>query len=335
MNAHKFRALIVEEESGGSFIRTVAERCLADLPAGEVLVRVEYSSLNYKDALSAIGNRGVTKNYPHTPGIDAAGIVVESAVGEVSPGDSVIVTSYDLGMNTPGGFGRYIRVPSSWVVPLPIGLTLKESMILGTAGLTAGLSVAKVVAAVSPDEGPVLVTGATGGVGSVAVAILAKLGYEVIAVSGKADAKAYLAKMGAREVIGRDQLGVREQGPLLKVRWAAVVDTVGGEILAAAIKATKPGGLVTCCGNVASAELDLTVYPFILRGVTLAGIDSQGCPMAWRKKIWAKLADDWKLENMQSLCQVSSLEDLSGHIDAMLQGRLKGRILVDLTVMEK
>lgn len=335
MNDHRFRALVVKEESAGKFIRTITERCVSDLPAGDVLIRVDYSSLNYKDALSATGNRGVTKNYPHTPGIDAAGIVLESDVEGINPGDSVIVTSYDLGMNTPGGFGRYIRVPSNWVVPLPRGLTLKESMILGTAGLTAGLSAAKVAAAVSPDEGPVLVTGATGGVGSVAVAILAKLGYEVVAVSGKADAKAYLEGLGAREVIGRDQLCDQADRSLLKVRWAAVVDTVGGGMLAAGIKSTKPGGLVTCCGNAASAELSLTVYPFILRGITLAGIDSQNCPMSLRKKVWAKLADVWKLEKMDSLCRVSSLDDLSGHIEAMLQGRLKGRILVDLTVPEK
>lgn len=335
MDAHRFRALVVEEETGGNFIRTVAERSVSDLPAGEVLVRVEYSSLNYKDALSASGNRGVTRSYPHTPGIDAAGIVVESAVEEVRPGDAVIVTSYDLGMNTPGGFGQYIRVPSSWVVSLPNGLTLKESMILGTAGLTAGLSVSKVVAVVSPEEGPVLVTGATGGVGSVAVAILAKLGYEVVAVSGKSDAEAYLKGLGAKEVVGREQLADQKARPLLKVRWAGAIDTVGGDMLAAAIKSTQPNGIVTCCGNVASAELNVTVYPFILRGITLAGIDSQGCPMALRQKVWAKLADGWKFDEMESLCQVSSLDDLSDHIEAMLQGRLSGRILVDLTVQKK
>lgn len=335
MDAQRFRALVVVEEAGGNFIRTVTERCVSDLPAGEVLVRVEYSSLNYKDALSASGNRGVTRSYPHTPGIDAAGIVVESSVEEVRQGDAVIVTSYDLGMNTPGGFGQYIRVPSSWVVPLPSGLTLRESMILGTAGLTAGLSVSKVVAVVSPQEGPVLVTGATGGVGSVAVAVLARLGYEVIAVSGKADAEAYLKGLGAREVIDREQLTDQKDRPLLKVRWAAAIDTVGGDMLAAAIKSTQPGGIVTCCGNVASAELNLTVYPFILRGVTLAGIDSQGCPMDLRQKVWDNLADAWKLSEMDTLCQVSSLEELSGHIEAMLQGRLRGRILVDLSAQEK
>ncbi len=331
MDTRSFRALVVEEGADGMFTRTVRERHVSDLPAGEVLIRVEYSSLNYKDALSASGNRGVTRNYPHTPGIDAAGIVVESNADAIRPGDSVIVTSYDLGMNTPGGFGQYIRVPSNWVVPLPAGLTLKESMVLGTAGLTAGLSVTKLVAIVSPGEGPVLVTGATGGVGSVAVAILAKLGYEVIAVSGKADAEAYLKGLGAKEVIGREQLIDQETRPLLKVRWAGAIDTVGGGMLAAAIKSTQPGGIVTCCGNVASAELNLTVYPFILRGLTLAGIDSQNCPMNLRQKVWGKLAGSWKFAEMETLCQLSCLEELSGHIEAMLQGRLKGRILVDLS----
>ncbi len=331
MDARKFRALVVEENVDGVFTRTVRERYVSELPAGEVLIRVEYSSLNYKDALSASGNRGVTRNYPHTPGIDAAGTIVASTVEEVRPGDSVIVTSYDLGMNTSGGFGQYIRVPACWVVPLPSGLTLKESMILGTAGLTAGLSVSKVVAGVSPEEGPVLVTGATGGVGSVAVAILAKLGYEVIAVSGKADAETYLKGLGAKEVIDRGQLTDQGARPLLKVRWAGVIDTVGGDMLAAAIKATQPGGIVTCCGNVASAELNLTVYPFILRGITLCGIDSQRCPMKLRQKVWAKLADAWKLDAMERLCHVSTLEELSDHIDAMLQGQRKGRTLVDLT----
>jgi putative YhdH/YhfP family quinone oxidoreductase len=330
MHSDRFRALVVKETSDGTFVQSIKQRALADLPAGEVLVRVAYSSLNYKDALSASGNRAVTRTYPHTPGIDAAGSVVESTAAAVQPGDAVIVTSYDLGMNTPGGFGQYIRVPSSWVVPLPAGLTLKESMILGTAGLTAGLSVAKLTTAVSPAEGPVLVTGATGGVGSVAVAILARLGYEVVAVSGKPDAESYLQGLGAKEVIGREQLADHGDRPLLKVRWAGVIDTVGGGMLSAAIKSTQPGGLVTCCGNVASAELNLTVYPFILRGITLAGIDSQGCPMDLRQKVWDSLADAWKFSGLESLCRLSTLEELSGHIEAILQGRLKGRIVVDM-----
>lgn len=330
MNSHRFRALVVDEGSDGIFTRAVKERDIADLPPGEVLVRVAYSSLNYKDALSASGSRAVTRSYPHTPGIDAAGVVAESTVASVRPGASVIVTSYDLGMNTPGGFGQYIRVPAAWVVPLPAGLTLRESMILGTAGFTAGLSVDRLSAAVAPERGPILVTGASGGVGSLAVAILARLGYEVIAVSGKADAGPFLQGLGAREVIGREQLANQRDRALLKARWAGAIDTVGGEILAAAIKSTEPEGVVTCCGNVASAELNLTVYPFILRGITLAGIDSQSCPMPRRQRVWSRLAGDWKITGLEQICQVVLLEELSGRIDSMLQGRLKGRTLVDL-----
>ncbi len=331
MPPSRFRALIVEEQSDGTFTRQVKERDLAELPAGEVLVRVAYSSLNYKDALSATGNRGVTRNYPHTPGIDAAGIVEETTSDGPSPGQSVIVTSYDLGMNTAGGFAQYIRIPAAWVVPLPAGLSLRESMILGTAGFTAGLSVDRLTAAVGPGQGPVLVTGATGGVGSVAVAILARLGYEVIAVSGKADAGAFLKELGADQVIGREALADRGDRPLLKVRWAGAIDTVGGEMLAAAIKSTRPGGLVTCCGNVASADLKLTVYPFILRGVTLAGIDSQNCPMDLRQKVWEKLADGWKFAGLGRLCQEVDLDEISERIELMLQGRLQGRTLVNVS----
>ena len=330
MRDRKFRALVVEEGSGGVFTRAVKERSIEDLPAGEVLVQVAYSSLNYKDALSASGNRGVTKAYPHTPGIDAAGVVVESAVADVREGESVIVTSYDLGMNTPGGFGQYIRVPAGWVVPLPDGLSLKESMIFGTAGFTAGLSVSRLTAVVPPERGPVLVTGATGGVGSLAVGILGRLGYSVVAVSGKADAEPFLKGLGAREVIGRDQLVDQRDRPLLKTRWAGAIDTVGGEMLAAVIKSAEPRGLVTCCGNVASAELSLTVYPFILRGITLAGIDSQNCPMVQRRKIWSLLASDWKVAGLEEICRVVCLDDLSECIDAILDGRLKGRTVVDV-----
>ncbi len=233
-------------------------------------------------------------------------------------------------MNTPGGFGQYIRVPAAWVVPLPAGLTLRESMILGTAGLTAGLSVDRLSAAVAPERGPILVTGASGGVGSLAVAILAQLGYEVLAVSGKTDAGPFLKGLGASEVIGREQLANQRDRALLKARWAGAIDTVGGEILAAAIKSTESEGVVTCCGNVASAELNLTVYPFILRGITLAGIDSQSCPMSRRRKVWSHLAGDWKVTGLEQICQVVLLEEVSGRIDRMLQGRLKGRTLVDL-----
>ncbi|MBL4575683.1 MAG: YhdH/YhfP family quinone oxidoreductase [Opitutaceae bacterium] len=331
----KYKALVVEETGPGVFERKIRDRVIGDLPPGEVLIRVKYSSLNYKDALSASGNKAVTKNYPHTPGIDAAGIIEKSETDKFRAGDQAIVHGYDLGMNTSGGFGQYIRVPASWVVELPEGIELKESMIYGTAGFTAAMSVAKLVESVRPEDGEILVTGATGGVGCVAVAILSKLGYTVVAGSGKSNAKDFLQKLGAKEVIGREELKQDLHRPLAKARWAGVVDTVGGELLAAAIKATKPHGVVTCCGNVASPDLPLNVYPFILRGVTLVGIDAQNCRMAVRKQIWKKLATDWKISALDKLYKEVSLHELSFEIDQMLKALHLGRILVDLGSLPK
>lgn len=330
MENKTYKALVVEESGKNLFIRKIKEKTIDGLPAGEITVRVRYSSLNYKDALSATGNRGVTRAYPHTPGIDAAGTVEESSDGVFKQGDQVIVTSYDLGMNTQGGFGQYIRVPAGWVVKKPSGLTLKESMILGTAGFTAGMSVDRLTAGVKPEQGVVLVTGATGGVGSIAVAILSRLGYSVTAVSGKSDAQNLLKKLGAVGIIGRNEFTENSNRPILKARWAGVIDTVGGEILATAIKSTGPLGVVTCCGNVASPELPLNVFPFILRGVSLIGIDSQNCPMTLRKKIWAELAGNWKPDMLEDLCDEISLEELDGKIEAILKGQLKGRTIVNL-----
>lgn len=325
-----YQAMVVTEEADGTFSRAIKEQSLEDLGAGEVLVKVCYSSLNYKDALSATGNRGVTRKYPHTPGIDAAGIVEESEVETISPGDHVIVTSYDLGMNTSGGYGGYIRVPASWVVPLPENLTLKESMILGTAGFTAAMSVAALVSRVAPGTGDILVTGATGGVGSITVAILAKLGYSVTAVSGKEDAKDFLKKLGATRVIDRKAAVEGNERPLLKTLWAGVVDTVGGEILAAAVKATMPLGVITCCGNVASPDLALNVFPFILRGVSLVGIDSQNCPLEYRREIWNSLATKWKPAHLDELCSQVTLEEVEVEIDSILEAKQKGRVVVNI-----
>jgi putative YhdH/YhfP family quinone oxidoreductase len=301
-----------------------------ELPSGDVLVNVKYSSLNYKDALSASGNKGVTRNYPHTPGIDAAGIVADSQNAAFSPGNRVIVTSYDLGMNTDGGFGEYIRVPAEWVVKLPENLTLKESMIYGTAGLTAGLSVYKLTHTLRPDLGEILVTGASGGVGSMAVSMLVQSGYEVVGVSGKVEEKEFLQNLGVKEIISRQDAADTSGRPMLKERWAGVIDTVGGEILATAIKSTKLNGNITCCGNVASPDLPLTVFPFILKGITLYGIDSQHCPMSTRMKIWKKLAGDWKLNNLDTIASEITLDDLDDKINLMLAGKSKGRIVVKL-----
>jgi len=243
----------------------------------------------------------------------------------------VIVTSYDLGMDTPGGFGQYIRVPAKWVVPLPAGLSLRESMILGTAGLTAGLMVEKLVRnGVTPEHGEILVTGATGGVGSSAVAILAKAGYRVIAASGKSSQKDYLLSIGAADVIGREDVLLKAERPLMQERWAGVVDVVGGEMLAAAIKSTRYGGTVTCCGLVGSRELSVSVLPFILRGVSLLGIDSVQCPMELRRTVWKKLASEWKPENLETIVRECTLNNLEKEIHAILKGQLRGRVLVNL-----
>jgi putative YhdH/YhfP family quinone oxidoreductase len=328
MTDQTFDAFIVKETADKQYAGRVKQTRVRDLPEGEVLIRVKYSSLNYKDALSATGNKGVTRTYPHTPGIDAAGHVEESRVSALAPGDPVIVTSYDLGMNTAGGFGQYIRVPADWVVPLPGGLTLEESMILGTAGFTAAMSVEKITE-IPVDAGPILVTGATGGVGSMAVAILAKLGYAVTAVTGKQET-GFLNDLGASEVISRQTFVEDIKPPILPARWAAVVDTVGGDILATAVKSTKAWGKVTCCGLVASPDLPLTVFPFILRGVSLHGIDSQHYPKEPRQALWKKLANDWKPQNLAEMATRITLDQLPAAIDNMLNGRLKGRTVVNL-----
>lgn len=325
-----FRALVVEEKDSGVYSRSIKEREVGDLQKGEVLIKVQWSSLNYKDALSATGNKGVTRKFPHTPGIDASGVVEESKSDLFGPGAKVIVTSYDLGMNTPGGFAEYIVVPEAWVVALPSGLTLKESMEFGTAGLTAALSVSALTRTVMPDNGEILVTGATGGVGSLSVAILSKLGYAVVAVSGKPEASEFLLRLGAKRILSRGEACKGADRPMLKTCWAGVIDTVGGDILTAAIKSANMMGVVTCCGNVASPDLPLNVFPFILRGISLVGIDSQNCSMEYRKEMWGNLAGAWKPVQLEELCRSVSLEELDLEIDVILRGGQKGRVLVKL-----
>jgi putative YhdH/YhfP family quinone oxidoreductase len=328
-----FKAMIVEETTKKTFTRKISEKSTDDLPDGDVLVRVLYSSLNYKDALSASGNKGVTRKYPHTPGIDAAGIVAQSNSSEFSEGDQVIVTSYDLGMNTSGGFGQYISVPKDWVVRLPDNLSLKESMIYGTAGFTAGLSAHKLTQTIEPAHGAILVSGASGGVGSLAVSLLVQMGYEVAAVSGKDEERDFLTGLGVQEILSIADATDASDRPMLKERWAGVIDTVGGNILATAVKSTKLDAVVTCCGNVASPDLPLTVFPFILRGISLFGIDSQHCPMPVRKKVWEKLAGEWKLKNLMNLHSEISLHELDECIESMLQGKSKGRKVVNFNSM--
>ena len=327
----QFKALVVSENAEKQYVRTITQRNIEDLPAGEVLIKVHYSTLNYKDALSSIGNKGVTRNYPHTPGIDASGVVVESTDANFSVGQEVLVTSYDLGMNTSGALAEYIRVPAKWVIALPAGLSLSDAMILGTAGLTAGLCIdALLKYGVSPEKGKIIVTGSTGGVGILSVAILAKLGFEVVAVTGKPEAAELLQRLGATEIIGRESLNDTSGRPMLKSIYAGAVDTVGGNILATILKSLHYGGAVAACGLVASPDLPTSVFPFILRGNALLGIDSAECPMSKRLEIWQHLASDWKLDNLDLISHEIGLEEVSAKLDLMLEGKSFGKSLVKI-----
>ena len=329
-----FRAFLVEKNEDRTFTRSVVDRELDDLPAGELLIDVKFSSLNYKDALSATGNPGVTRSYPHTPGIDAAGIILDSTGANFTAGDEVVVIGFDLGMNTSGGFGERVRVPATWAVPLPQGLSLEEAMILGTAGFTAALSIHKLErAGMSPEGGPILVSGATGGVGSVAIKLLDQLGYEPHAVTGKEDQHEFLKSIGAREILSREDLEAGSDRPLLKEQWGGVVDTVGGGMLFNAIKGLRYGQSAAACGLVNSPNIPASVLPFILRHVNLLGIDSVELPLTEKIEIWDKLAGEWKLTGLTELKKSTlSLNTLSEAIETILDGEMVGRGVVDLSL---
>jgi putative YhdH/YhfP family quinone oxidoreductase len=305
------------------------DRPLDELPAGDVLIRVAYSSLNYKDALAAKGHPGVARSLPHVPGIDAAGIVVESSSERFCPGEEVLVTSFELGVERWGGWAEYIRVPADWVLRLPAGLTLEEAMIYGTAGLTAGLCVRELQRhEIASDSGEIVVSGATGGVGVLAVRLLAKLGYQVVAVTGKADRHAWLRGGGAARVVGREEILDDSKKPLLSGRWAGAVDTVGGDMLANLLRSTRHEGCIAACGLVGGADLHTTVYPFILRGVKLAGVECAWCPHTRRLEIWERLAGAWKLDGLADLATTVPLEDIGEQVDRILAGRMVGRVVV-------
>ncbi|WP_240374418.1 NADPH:quinone oxidoreductase family protein [Bacillus piscicola] len=329
---NNFQALVVNKNGEKDILVDLKERTKDDLPQGEVLIKVHYSSVNYKDGLASIPNGNIVKGYPIVPGIDLAGIVESSDDSRYASGDEVIVTSYGLGVSHDGGFSEYARVPSEWVVPLPDGLTLKESMIYGTAGFTAALSILRLEEeGVKPDSGPVLVTGATGGVGSMAVAMLAKLGYEVVASTGSTEQIDYLKSLGASEVISRSDVNPEKIRPLDKQRWAGAVDPVGGETLAYILSTLKYGGTAAVSGLTGGGKVPTSVFPFILRGANLVGIDSVYCPMERRRKVWDKLASDFKIaKHLEEIADEITLSDLPSTLSDILQGAVTGRKVVKI-----
>ena len=331
MSNQTFEALVVEESSDGEFTKTIQQRSVSDLPENDLLIEVHYSSLNYKDAMSAAGNKGITKNFPHTPGIDAAGVVISDKSGTFTEGQKVVVFGYDLGMNTAGGLGQMISIPADWAVACPEALTLKEAMIYGTGGITAALSIQKLEKmGAKPEHGPVAVSGATGGVGSISIAILNQLGYEVIAFSGKTKQTEHLKQLGASEVRHRDSVNEVGKRPVGRELWANAIDTVGGEYLANLLKQTKAGGAVTSCGLAASAEFSMTVLPFITRGVSLLGIDSVYIPLEDKKAIWDRVATDMKLPDLEKYCEEITLEQTPEYLDRFMASMTVGRYVVNV-----
>lgn len=325
------KAFVVEKLEDKKFEGAVKEIERPTISENEVLIKTSYSSLNFKDALSSVGNPGVTRVFPHVTGIDVAGIIEESNSSEFEVGQEVLVTGYDLGMNSDGGHSEFVKVPASWVVNLPKGISAKEIMTYGTAGLTAALSVNEIVGnGVSKEDGAILVTGATGGVGSIAVSILSKLGFEVVAISGKAEKIDFLKSLGAKDVILRADFDLENKRPMGSEKYAGVVDTVGGNILAEALKVLKYDGVATCCGLTSSHELPTNVFPFILRGARLIGIDSVECKREKKQAAWEKLAGDFKIDTLNELTSEISLDEISTAYENLLSGQAVGRYLVKL-----
>lgn len=325
----RYRAWVVSKTKGGvSF--AIEEKATGELAEGEVLVRVRFSSVNYKDGLAVRADGNVARTYPLTPGIDLAGTVAASKDSRFREGDEVLATGYELGVARDGGYGEYAKVPATWLVRLPDGLSAAEAMAFGTAGFTAALAVLRLQdGGVRRDVGPVLVTGATGGVGSLSVAILHKLGYEVWASTGKTAEHGYLRRLGASQVLSRSDVQPPEARPLNKQLWAGAVDSVGGATLAYVLSATKYGGSVAACGLTGGASLAASVFPFILRGVNLLGIDSVYCPMDVRERLWRLLASDWKPQTLAAeIAQTVSFAHLPQVLEAIHGGRLRGRTVV-------
>jgi putative YhdH/YhfP family quinone oxidoreductase len=328
MLPESMRCFLVEKQAD-KITAGITMRPTAELPAGEVTIRVKYSSLNYKDALAAQAHPGVAPHLPHVPGIDAVGKVVSSDDPRHIPGQLVLATSYEIGASRWGAYAEYLRVPAEWAIPLPRGLSPRESMILGTAGLTAAMCVEALQERhITPAAGPVVVSGASGGVGTLAVSILAQLGYEVAAVTGKPAAHVLLKRLGARRILARQDVLDESDRPLLKSQWAGAVDTVGGVTLGTIIRSLKPAGVATACGLVGGAQLPLTVYPFILRGAQLVGIESANYPREKRVALWNRLAGPWKPKLLDELASEITLDQLAEQIQAILGGQLIGRVVV-------
>tara|TARA_Y100000590_G_scaffold134419_1_gene153784 strand:+ start:1551 stop:2546 length:996 start_codon:yes stop_codon:yes gene_type:complete len=325
-----FKALEARENNG-DYSLSIIEKSLSNLPENDLLIKVEYSSLNYKDAMSAKGMPGVTKNYPHTPGIDAAGEVAETSTKDFKEGDEVIVTGYDLGMNTSGGFAEYIRVPASWAIQLPEGLSSRKAMALGTAGLTAGLSIHALdnfreYAGFKDTKS--VVTGSTGGVGSIATMLLSELGSEVTAVSGKKDQSDFFTSLGASQILSREELLEVTRRPIGKSLWDVGVDVVSGDILSLLLTSLTPGGAVACSGLVGGASFESSIFPFILRGNALIGIDSVEIPLKDKLHIWEHFSQNWALDRLDDITKEVSLEELGAEIESILSGNQIGRVVV-------
>lgn len=331
-NAETFNALVLDRV-GERVAATIREVRRDELPEGDVLVAVEYSSLNYKDGLAVTGKGQIVRDYPMAPGIDLAGTVVESASPTFASGDQVVLTGWGVGERHWGGYAQLARVKSDWLMPLPAGLNAQQAMGIGTAGLTAMLCLlALEERGVAPASGDVVVTGASGGVGSIAVALLAQTGYTVTASTGRADAHDYLHLLGASNVLDRGALAAPPDSarPLGKGLWAGAIDTVGGSTLAGLLRTLAYGGSVAACGLPGGAALHTTVLPFILRGVSLLGIDSVQCPAARRRAAWDRLARDLPPETLDRIVQVAPLRDVPALSEEILQGRVRGRIVIDV-----
>jgi acrylyl-CoA reductase (NADPH) len=326
-----FKAFMVNK-TDDDFSAEVKTIGLEDLPAGEVVIKVAYSSVNFKDGLASIPNGKIVRSYPFVPGIDLAGTVVRSDDSRYKEGEKVIATSYEIGVSHYGGYSEYARIPGDWIVPLPEGLTLKEAMVFGTAGFTAALSVHRLEEnGLKPEKGKVLVTGATGGVGSVAVAMLAKRGYQVVTSTGKESEHNYLREIGAAEIISREELAGEKIKPLDKQLWAAAVDPVGGKSLTAILSKLEYNGSVAVSGLTGGTDVPATVFPFILRGINLLGIDSVYCPMETRKLLWQRMATDLKPDGLLETIQNEiTLDELPGTLASILKGENRGRTIVKM-----